>query len=44
MILAPWTKRRFTPMALINRQYEDLLRDVLDNGVEKTDRTGEVAV
>ncbi len=27
-------------MAVINRQYEDLLKDVLENGTEKTDRTG----
>ncbi|MCI5825913.1 MAG: thymidylate synthase [Arcanobacterium sp.] len=27
-------------MAIINRQYEDLLADVLEHGVEKADRTG----
>ncbi|MDY5584857.1 MAG: thymidylate synthase [Arcanobacterium sp.] len=27
-------------MTIINRQYEDLLQDVLDNGTLKTDRTG----
>ncbi len=27
-------------MAIINRQYEDLLADVLENGTYKTDRTG----
>ncbi len=27
-------------MATINRQYEDLLNDVLNNGTKKTDRTG----
>ena len=33
-------KKQFFTMNKLDKQYQDLLQDILDNGVEKKDRTG----